>query len=118
MHFTDFLRACLGPSFVQVSSPQISNSPYEFVPSARNLREAGVKFKTGPCTNLLDIEFSKGELEIPKLTLHNGTEVLFRNLLTFEQCHYMPVKYIADYITLMNNLLDSPDDIGRDCYIF
>jgi hypothetical protein len=55
------------------------------MPSAAELRQAGVKFKLGSSKNLFDVKFNKsrGRLEIPRLLVIDQTEILFRNLQSF-----------------------------------
>ncbi|XP_039140455.1 uncharacterized protein LOC120277664 [Dioscorea cayenensis subsp. rotundata] len=66
----------------------------EWIPSATELHLAGVKIvkKKGSATNFLDISFINGTIEIPQVKLHDNTNTLFRNLITFEQCYYPHTK--------------------------
>ena len=41
---------------------------------------------------------------------YDHTEALFRNLITFEQCH-MRVDYISDYFIVLDRLIDTPNDV-------
>ncbi|XP_062095085.1 UPF0481 protein At3g47200-like isoform X2 [Humulus lupulus] len=82
-----------------------------YLPSATKLHQAGVKFKARTSKNLLDIQFSKGILEIPKLMVTDHTEILIRNLVAFEQCHFSDNRYITDYVVLLDNLVNTPEDV-------
>ena len=55
------------------------------MPSAAEIRQAGVKFNLGSSKNLFDVKFNKsgGRLEIPRLLVIDQTEILFRNLQSF-----------------------------------
>jgi hypothetical protein len=58
-----------------------------------------VKFKRPEKSSSLDIRFSNGILEIPQLKIFDQTEILFRNLQAFEQCHGRNAQtFINDYI--------------------
>jgi len=63
------------------------------------LHQSGVKFKRPEKSSSLDIRFSNGILEIPQLKIFDQTEILFRNLQAFEQCHGRNAHtFINDYI--------------------
>ncbi|CAL9018085.1 unnamed protein product [Prunus brigantina] len=55
--------------------------------SIAKLQMAGVKILWGSSTSLSAIQFVDRILEIPRLLIHNSSELLFRNIVAFEQCH-------------------------------
>ncbi|KAI6679668.1 hypothetical protein NL676_033549 [Syzygium grande] len=77
-------------------------------PSVMELSQAGAKFHVGSGKSLFDIRFSNGTLEIPKLTIYYGADVLFRNLIGFEKCNCHE-NYINDYIIFIGLL--HPEDV-------
>nr|CAN69719.1 hypothetical protein VITISV_026312 [Vitis vinifera] len=82
------------------------------LPTATQLHEGGVSFKLGSENKrLLDITYGSGVLKIPKLSLEDVCESLFRNLIAFEQCHYRKRRYITDYISLMDQLINTTKDV-------
>ncbi|KAK9141654.1 hypothetical protein Syun_011054 [Stephania yunnanensis] len=82
------------------------------LPTATQLREAGVKFKAAPPgTHLLDIKFQNKTLEIPTIKLEDQTERLFRNMIAYEQC-YGERSYMADYFSVLDDLINSPSDVA------
>ncbi|KAH9740795.1 DUF862 domain-containing protein [Citrus sinensis] len=104
-HFLDLFMLCLQPS--QSRAPL--QLKYPTVPGAKELHQAGVKFKAGSSKNLLDIKFEKGILEIPFIPVYEKTELLCRNLLAFEWLHdYTP--YFNDYIIMIGWLITAPKD--------
>ncbi|KAJ9702534.1 hypothetical protein PVL29_004327 [Vitis rotundifolia] len=110
-HFVDLLILCLQPS-----SPSPAK-PVDFklvIPTATHLREGGVRFKLHEEDKpLLGIEYSRGVLRIPSLILKEKSESLFRNLIAFEQCHSREhANYITDYIYLMDQLIDTTNDVN------
>lgn len=107
-HFVDFLRICHQPTKL----PQPRKLKTLNMPSAAELRQAGVKFKLGSSKNLFDVKFNKsrGRLEIPRLLVIDQTEILFRNLQAFEQCNCSD-KYVTNYITMINLLVCSTRDV-------
>ncbi|KAM6540575.1 hypothetical protein CsatB_005022 [Cannabis sativa] len=76
------------------------------------LREAGVKFKKRKTDRFWDIKFKNGILEIPRLLIHDGTKSLFLNLIAYEQCHLDSGNDITSYVIFMDNLINSPEDVG------
>ncbi|KAF2317725.1 hypothetical protein GH714_039682 [Hevea brasiliensis] len=104
-HLVDFLRICMQPS-----SPN-PKKKYKtlYAPTVTQLHQAGVKFKSGSSKCLLDIKFEKGILQIPKWKITPSTEILFRNILAFEQCHNSG-NYITEYVILMDMLINIPED--------
>ncbi|XP_061340758.1 UPF0481 protein At3g47200 isoform X2 [Gastrolobium bilobum] len=76
------------------------------------LREAGIKFKKRKTDRFWDIKFKDGILRIPRLLIHDGTKSLFLNLIAFEQCHLDCSNDITSYVIFMDNLINSPSDVG------
>ncbi|KAK1588315.1 hypothetical protein Q3G72_021996 [Acer saccharum] len=76
------------------------------------LREAGIKFKKRKTDRFWDIKFENGILMIPRLFIHDGTKSLFLNLIAFEQSHLDCSNGITSYVIFMDNLINSPEDVG------
>lgn len=76
------------------------------------LREAGVKFRKRKTDRFWDIKFKNGILSIPRLFIHDGTKSLFLNLIAFEQCHFDCSNDITSFVIFMDNLINSPEDVG------
>lgn len=76
------------------------------------LKEAGIKFKKRKTDRFWDIKFKDGKLRIPRLLIHDGTKSLFLNLIAFEQCHLDCSNDITSYVIFMDNLINSPEDVG------
>ena len=109
LHFVDFLRRCQQP-------PALCRRPLETTfsraPTATELHQSGVKFRNPERSFLFDIRFGKGILEIPQLQIDEGTEILFRNLLAFEECHnWIEDTFVDDYITFISCLVRAPNDV-------
>ncbi|PQP97163.1 hypothetical protein Pyn_16639 [Prunus yedoensis var. nudiflora] len=60
--------------------------------------------------NLFDIQFENGILKIPRLRIRGSTEILFRNLIAYEQCELRD-HYINDYVFVLDGLVDSAKDV-------
>ena len=50
-------------------------------------------------------------LEIPSFTVGDATERVIRNLMAFEQCHYLGEAYICNYIVLLDLLINTAEDV-------
>ncbi|KAG5034235.1 hypothetical protein AAZX31_04G066800 [Glycine max] len=108
-HFTDLLRT------FHLQHPQQNRIEKTVVhlPSAAELSEAGVRFKantTSKCC-LLDLKFSGGVLEIPQLKVQDWTELIFRNMVALEQCHYPYHSFVTDYVAVLDFLVNTSRDV-------
>jgi hypothetical protein len=98
-------------------TPNSRESPEDndryFIGNAKELQEAGIKFKKREGSRrLFDVDFSEnGTIEIPCLRIYDTTESLFRNLVAYEQCSQRKHLYVTDYIRLMDCLINSQEDV-------
>ncbi|XP_016649676.1 PREDICTED: UPF0481 protein At3g47200-like [Prunus mume] len=105
-HFVDLIRiSCLSSNRKAEKKLKTIN-----IPSITELHRAGVKLKGGSADNLFDIQFADGTLEIPKLEISDQTELIIRNLVAFEQCHYKE-KHVSNYVRLMDCFVNTPRDV-------
>lgn len=135
-HILDFLRNCLllkmekEDNQLLKQQPVLGDRPTELLawfsrkkipgrplelqlPSARQLRESGIRFKRGKGKrSILDIKFVKadGVLEIPPLLIHETTETFFKNIISFEQCYPCCLPVVTCYAKFMDNLIDTDED--------
>uniref|UniRef100_A0A803MJR5 Uncharacterized protein n=1 Tax=Chenopodium quinoa TaxID=63459 RepID=A0A803MJR5_CHEQI len=111
-HLLDFLRVWHLPSEL---GDGIYRTELTLPPSAEKLEVAGVKFKASESKYLLDIRFSDGVLEIPRLTMEDSTEGLLRNILFFEQCRQFhdvsASSYFVDYVSFIDALINTREDV-------
>ncbi|KAG6781505.1 hypothetical protein POTOM_014415 [Populus tomentosa] len=97
--------------------PDSTESPKEidwyFIRNAKELQEAGIKFKKREgSSRLFDVVFfENGTIEIPCLKIFDETESRFRNLVAYEQCSQRKHLYVTDYITLMDCLISTQEDV-------
>ncbi|KAK7300106.1 hypothetical protein RJT34_10940 [Clitoria ternatea] len=110
VHFTDLLRMF----HLQPDNRQPSRQPIPIMQlnSATELTEAGVKFRVNKKSKcLLDLELSGRYLHIPEFTVHHWTEIVFRNMVALEQCHYPHTSYITDYAVVLDFLINTGKDV-------
>ncbi|XP_077217785.1 UPF0481 protein At3g47200-like [Tasmannia lanceolata] len=88
-------------------------APPKSIPSATELKEAGVKFKQKKSMgSFLDVNFSKGVMEIPHFPIYDCTNSLFRNFIAFEQCFPISGAHFTSYAILMNCLINTSNDVA------
>ncbi|XP_021803066.1 UPF0481 protein At3g47200-like [Prunus avium] len=105
-HFLDLIRLVCQPLRSEVLGPALT------IPSITDLLDAGVKLQVMSSENGFDIRFSNGILEISKMIICDDTEISFRNLTAFEQCHCMLMSCCAgDFMNVMSRLVKSPKDV-------
>ena len=110
LHFVDFLRKCQQPP--ALCRLPVEGTAFSRAPTATELHQSGVKFRNPEKSLLFDIRFSNGILEIPQPQIDEGTEILFRNLLVFEECHHrIEETFVDDYITFISCLVRAPNDV-------
>ncbi|XP_015973139.1 UPF0481 protein At3g47200-like [Arachis duranensis] len=111
-HFTDLTRKLLLLSSDLSISECSREAQVTHLYTATQLREAGVKFEVNKASNcLLDLQLSGHTLRIPFIRVEDSTEAVWRNLLAFEQCHWIDESYLADYIFIIDFLIDTDKDV-------
>ncbi|OMO50100.1 Disease resistance protein [Corchorus capsularis] len=92
---------------------------WQSIRCATELEEAGIKFvKIGfdsegisnESNSLFDISYRNGTMKIPTFVVDDNTESLFRNLIAYE-LYSQGSTYVLDYVTLMDNLINSANDV-------
>ncbi|KAJ6713853.1 hypothetical protein OIU85_025474 [Salix viminalis] len=100
---------------------EAENTGYELIRSAKELKEAGIRFgRQEESYGLFQgVHFEKGMMKIPCLTVEDATESLFRNLIAYEQCSQSQHLYVTDYMILMDCLINTREDVQilRHCGI-
>ncbi|XP_042405117.1 UPF0481 protein At3g47200-like [Zingiber officinale] len=81
------------------------------IPSATRLSKSGVKFTRKRTRNMLDITFHNGKMQIPQLAVNGHFDTLFRNLIAFEQGYKCVSRYVTSYASLMDCIIDTPEDV-------
>ncbi|CAK9170626.1 unnamed protein product [Ilex paraguariensis] len=88
---------------------------WEYIKCTTELREARIKFeKATESSSLLDINFKNGIMKIPSLSISDSTEVIFRNLVAYEQHNDKnEPTYVTDYRKFLDCLVISPKDAEK-----
>ncbi|THG07045.1 UPF0481 protein At3g47200-like [Camellia sinensis] len=86
------------------------------IPCVTRLRHAGVKFRPLKAGNFLDINFHKGVLGIPPMTINDFTSTVLINCVACEQCYPRPnSKCFSEYIAFISCLINSSRDVTFLC---
>ncbi|PKI60367.1 hypothetical protein CRG98_019303 [Punica granatum] len=67
----------------------------------------------GNCENSWPPIPSATELETAGITIQEVTEALFRNIISFEQCSQKCLPVFTSYAILLDNLINTPEDVDR-----
>ncbi|KAI4345986.1 hypothetical protein L6164_013070 [Bauhinia variegata] len=111
-HFTDLLRRFYLSSSQRLQERSQVNVILEHLYSASELIEAGVEFKADEENKcLLELQYVKGVLTMPRLDVSDTTEIHLRNIVAFEQAHYPRDTYITDYLKVLDFLINSERDV-------
>ncbi|KMZ72401.1 hypothetical protein ZOSMA_165G00260 [Zostera marina] len=88
-------------------------STAKLVPTAVELQNSGVKFKTVEQQdhNFLNIQFENGILKIPSLIINFDTVSLIVNLLAFEQSRADVGSYVTNYTAFMSSIVKTTCDV-------
>ncbi|KAI9115431.1 hypothetical protein K1719_013750 [Acacia pycnantha] len=111
-HFTDLLRHFYLYGY---ASPRISSQVdrrHMLSYNAKALQDAGVKLRDNRNSKgILHLKCSRHILEIPQIVVDDHTELLFRNMIALEQCHYPYHACITDYALLLHWLIATKEDV-------
>ncbi|KAJ6751464.1 hypothetical protein OIU85_001946 [Salix viminalis] len=109
-HLLDLLRNWLVKSS---GNDEDVETGWELIPSATDLVDAGIELRVSDSEHrsILDIKFNNGSLEMPSLLIQETTEVIFRNLISYEQCSPQCTDRITSYAVLLGNLINSTKDM-------
>jgi hypothetical protein len=83
----------------------------EFVPSATELEQSGIRFARSFTRSLHDIHFDRGVLRIPELAVDETTEHKLFSLMAFERLHAdADANEVTAYVFFMDNVIKSAAD--------
>ncbi|XVF57833.1 hypothetical protein PTKIN_Ptkin07bG0014400 [Pterospermum kingtungense] len=109
-HILDLLRLSLVLPLEEIKYANLSW--WQPAPSITRLQQAGVKLVKVTPDSILDIKYKGGSLEIPSLLIQETTETILRNLIAYEQCLPDCQPICICYAKLLDNLIESANDIN------
>lgn len=107
------LKLCICPQANQGDVKQINEEPIYVFPCATELLQLGIIFKPKKSpTDLFNITFQDGVIEMPPLSLDPHTKISLLNIVAFEQSNgeneFLP---FTSYVALMENLVKTSKDV-------
>ncbi|KAF7815365.1 UPF0481 protein [Senna tora] len=121
LHILDLYRKTLlqhSPTHPTIMpKPSISNKHYkedddDIMRSARELQEAGIRFKRSDTQSLKDVSFNGGVLRLPTIVIDDSTETMLSNLVAFERLHVGAGNDVSSYLFFMDNIIDTEMDVA------
>nr|XP_019704761.1 UPF0481 protein At3g47200 isoform X1 [Elaeis guineensis] len=114
-HLLHLIYSSLLPCPKYGTSSSGPKSSRRWIPSATELQLAGMNFKRRESANgflsFLDVKFSDGVMEIPKIKVHDYSTTFFRNLIAWEQCFPRTECHVTAYAFFMNFLINTEKDM-------
>ncbi|KAG5254419.1 UPF0481 protein [Salix suchowensis] len=109
-HLLDLLRNWLVKSS---GTDDVVETGWEPLPSVTDLVDAGINLKVSDNEHrsILDVTFRNGSLEMPSLLIQETTEVIIRNLISYEQCSPQCTDIITSYAVLLDSLINTTKDM-------
>ncbi|XP_010512372.1 PREDICTED: UPF0481 protein At3g47200-like [Camelina sativa] len=108
-HFTDMAR-CVRVETVPEHGYGIFRPMYEMY-NADKLDNGGVKFEVLEDELLVEVKFTKGVLNIPCFLADDDAEMILRNIMALEQCHYPFNAHVCNYVMFLDFLIDTEKDV-------
>ncbi|KAM5552867.1 UPF0481 protein [Rosa sericea] len=118
-HFTDLVRHFLCP-YKELLWVKNYDQPVKIKYHAKKLKVAGVKFmplrepfviKEDPVLTFNSACLAHKELKLTRLWAEYEAECIFRNTMALEQLMYSEKPYICCYFSLMNQLINTEEDV-------
>ena len=111
-HFTDMFRSVYMKSLGESLELNDSRALILDMKNANKLSSAvGLKFKGNGRPYSLRVSYEKGCLTMPCFHADEGTNVILRNVIAYEQCHDPENAFTTNYIHFMNCLITSDKDV-------
>ncbi|PQQ07505.1 UPF0481 protein [Prunus yedoensis var. nudiflora] len=108
-HLLDFIKNSLLGSYAEKN--EFEPSIWSPIPSATNLKKAGVIFRCGKKDDMLNIIYENNVMKIPPIRIHVNGESLFRNIIAYEQCEPIGISKFTSYAVVLENLIKCEDDV-------
>ena len=108
-HFCDLLRNFYGSRSIFPRYGKLTKCSF----GASQLQDVGIKFEADHNKSITDLECVEGDksLKIPSMKITSWTEILLRNVVAFEQCHYPFDRSVTDYLILLDCIINTEKDV-------
>ncbi|CAA7033177.1 unnamed protein product [Microthlaspi erraticum] len=115
-HFTDLVRCVRVESADEETFPDYGHEDFQpmyIMHNAHKLDKGGVKIKALEEEFPVRVKFDRknGCLEIPPFKADDDVEIIIRNIMALEQCHYPFDAHVCSYIMFLDFLIDTEKDV-------
>uniref|UniRef100_A0A0E0R9F0 Uncharacterized protein n=1 Tax=Oryza rufipogon TaxID=4529 RepID=A0A0E0R9F0_ORYRU len=91
---------------------QMSTEDDVHMPSAAELRDAGIRFKVSKGKGFgSTVSFKRGVLHVPEILLYDSAERMFLNLMAFEKLHPDTGNEVTAFVYFMDYLINTAKDV-------
>ncbi|CAA7032884.1 unnamed protein product [Microthlaspi erraticum] len=108
-HFTDLAR-CLRVESLEAPAQRVFKH-LQHMFNADELHNGGVTFEALEDESSLEVRFENGCLKMPRLVIHDTSEMILRNIMALEQCHYPYTAHVCSYVDFLDHLIDTDKDV-------
>ncbi|KAF5750482.1 hypothetical protein HS088_TW03G00819 [Tripterygium wilfordii] len=108
-HLLDLVRSSFIPSGLDESEK--INTPTHIIYSVSKLRKSGIKFKLIKAESFLVINFRRGVIEMPSITIDDFMSSFLTNCVAYEQCQSCSSKHFTTYATLLDYIVNTSKDV-------
>ncbi|KAK2970578.1 hypothetical protein RJ640_030951 [Escallonia rubra] len=113
-HLLDFLRSSLIPP--DFKEPQLGcKSQPHFIECVSKLRRAGIILSQEEAYSFLVINFKRGVIQMPAITIDDFMGSFLLNCVAYEQCHSSCSKHMTTYATFLDCLINTGRDVEYLC---
>ncbi|CAM8920024.1 unnamed protein product [Rhodiola kirilowii] len=112
MHLLDLVRCSyITPNLSYNSGKVISAENYHVIHCISKLRKAGIQLTVKASKTFLDVEFRRGAIQMPRITINEITSSFLYNCVAFEQCQDDASKHFTTYTRFLDCLVNSAQDV-------
>ncbi|XP_071690666.1 UPF0481 protein At3g47200-like [Rutidosis leptorrhynchoides] len=114
-HLLDLLRSTFLPHELEKPIKPDNRPPPHVIHSISKLRRAGIKLKTWEAESFLVVDFKRGVIHMPTISIDDFMSAFLLNTVAFEQCHSGCSKHFTTYVTLVDCLINTSKDVSYLC---
>ncbi|KAL8239292.1 hypothetical protein R6Q59_015859 [Mikania micrantha] len=111
-HLLDLLRSSFIPPDLEPSTKPDNRPPPHIIRNISKLKRSGIKLKPRKAESFLMVNFKRGVIHMPMITIDDFMCAFLLNAVAFEQCHNGCSKIFTTYVTLLDCLINTSRDVG------
>ncbi|XP_051114148.1 UPF0481 protein At3g47200 [Andrographis paniculata] len=113
-HLLDLLRSTFIPTGYDEGN-ETNRSNTNVIQCISKLRRAGIRLETSENDSFLAVEFNRGTIRMPTITIDDFMSSFLLNCVAYEQCHRWCSKHVTTYATLLDCLINTAKDVEYLC---